>query len=78
MDNMGSFSGKGVTSQFDVFKISDDNVLEAFSSFGTALKVPENLSEHMEKYICCLYGSNKNAKSIKGRTVERFITRILI
>lgn len=70
MDNLGSFSGKGVTSQFEVFKNSDETILDAFSSFGTTLELPQTITKQMEKFICSLYGSNKNAKNIRGRTLN--------
>lgn len=65
MEVRGAFRGKGLITQFKSFKKSDEEILNAFSNFGTTLQIPENIVAQMKRYVCFLYGNNYD-KTIKG------------
>lgn len=54
-DNTGSFAGKGVLTHFKAFLQSDDDILDAFSTFGLVNDLPNGIIDQMERYLCLLY-----------------------
>lgn len=73
MNNQGAFFGKGVRSHFKALQKSDDDILSAFSSFGEAETVSEEIIVQMERYICLLY-ANSPVKNLQGNSFENHIS----
>ncbi|KAJ6647969.1 hypothetical protein Bhyg_03194, partial [Pseudolycoriella hygida] len=67
MDGCGTFRGKGLATQFKFFKKCDEDILTAFSDFGTTPEIPDKMVDQMERFICLIYGnsSNKNIKDLR-------------
>lgn len=56
-DNTGSFAGKGVACQFKAFLQADDDILDAFSNFGSSPEIPNWIHRQMERFVCLLYST---------------------
>ena len=54
-DCTGGFAGKGVLSHFKVFMKADDDILDAFATFGLTEKLPTRIILQMERYSCLIY-----------------------
>ena len=69
-DNTGAFFGKGVTQHFQLFLRCDNDILSAFSAFGTDLDVGSSVYEQMERYVSKLYIPSGHRPTLSSSVAE--------
>ena len=63
-DTTGRFAGKGKLTCWNTIQKAGPRVVEAFSLLGTTDMPPDRVLQCLEEYVCKLYSSATNAKSV--------------
>ena len=63
-DTMGCSVGKGNLSYWKAFCSADENVLDALSTLGTNITVPDVIMEKLEYFICQVFQNKTNKKTL--------------